>query len=67
MICIICESRFYPQTRMEPAETCECGMEFTREDARMDPDRAKALMVWWKESAGKSQAEALDAWRNSGL
>ncbi len=63
MVCIICESRFYPQTQLEPAETCECSMEFTREDARQRPETHAALRQWWHEHGGEDINVALQAWR----
>ncbi len=65
-LCIICESRFYYQTHMEPAETCDCTMQFTREEAQDDPQREADLLAWWKESHDKDIDEALAAWRNGG-
>jgi len=65
-LCIVCDSRFSHQTHWEPAETCDCTMEFQRDDARDDPERLSALRAWWNASHGMEIDDALAQWRDGG-
>jgi hypothetical protein len=48
MYCVICKTKFYYATYLDPPDTCDCGFEITKEDAEDDPDRAAEALGAWK-------------------
>lgn len=63
-LCAICGSRFtYGSSR--PPESCECGMEFSKERIPYERERYDALMTWWGQSKGLTRQQAFAFWQES--
>ena len=54
-LCVVCYSRFYYQTQMEPAEPCDCGECWTKEQAEQDFAGYQEAMARVKSELEKEQ------------
>ena len=54
-LCVVCDSRFYYQTQMDPAEPCDCGECWTKEQAEQDFAGYQEAMARVKAELEKEQ------------
>lgn len=63
MTCFICGDKFFHQTYIEPAEPCDCGGCWRRDDfdGPDDPRFHEAMARWKRRQAGEDDIDEAEA------
>lgn len=56
MVCVVCSTQFFGQSRDEPATPCECGMRITKADYHWEIMRATDRAFAIRDAIAKRKA-----------